>query len=303
MGPLSEHGGTLSLVGGFAALGARRYPLPPFATHSLALWSAIMPATLRAALAFVSLVWVGPAWADEFRVETQIFEGDSAKAVSRNTTLFRPGVVYDFLDEPASVAIFDKARQRFVLLNPQGQLRTEIALAEVTAFCRELRTHAASGASAFLKFAAYPQFDVDFDDSSGKISLASKLLSYDVQSVRADRKAADQFREFSDAYVQLNAMLQPGSLPPFARMALNAELARRDSVPVKISLTIPRRTPLFGQGLSRRSEHQTTWRLLDDDLKRIAATDRQLTSFKKVPLLEFREAAGNQRVASRSANK
>lgn len=264
-----------------------------------------MRCLLLAALVAATLAGPSPfVWADEFRMETSVFEGSNKKAQSKNLTLFRPGTVYDYLGEPASVAIFDVSRQRFVLLDTQNQLRAEVPLSEVTAFCQALRAQAINGPNEFLRFAANPTFETDFDAAAERLALSSSQLSYEVRSAKAPGvKASAQFREFSDAYCQLNAMLSPGGLPPFARLALNAELDKRQLVPKQVKLTIPRGVPLVGQGLSLRSEHLLTWRLVDDDQKRIATTDRQLSTFQTVSLAAFRSAAKRPPVARTAAAK
>ena len=48
------------------------------------------------------------AFAEGFRIETQIFVGEDEQPVSETTTLFLEGVVYDFLKSPAQTAVFRK---------------------------------------------------------------------------------------------------------------------------------------------------------------------------------------------------
>jgi hypothetical protein len=254
----------------------------------------------RAFLTWLLLVLaLGPraAAAADFRVETKVYEADSREPASENTTLFAAGKVYDYLADGSSVAIFDPARTRFVLLDVERRLRIEIVQGQVEAFVRELRARAAAG-SSFLKFAAHPQFEIEHQADQNTLHLHHKLMRYELATIQpALPEAAQAYREFCDAYGQLNAMLQPGSLPPFPRQTVNHELARRDLVPTAVHLTIPPRTPLFGQGLTRRSEHHFTWRLVDEDLKRIAQTDRQLVTFTAVTLEEYLRRQAPGRVA------
>ena len=70
------------------------------------------------------------ARAEEFRIETRVYVGDEKEPVSETTTLFLDGVVYDFLAEPAQIAVFRKPGGgkpgRFILLDPEHGVRTEI---------------------------------------------------------------------------------------------------------------------------------------------------------------------------------
>jgi hypothetical protein len=90
--------------------------------------------------------------------------------------------------------------------------------------------------------------------------------------------AAEQYREFSDWYARFNTMANPGSMPQFPRLTVNAELAKRGLVPTDVQLN--------ARAYLARSEHYVTWRLLEGDHKRIAETANQLATFEEV---EFKE--------------
>ena len=70
--------------------------------------------------------------AQEFRVETHVFSGDSTLPVSENITLYDGYMVYDFqmaMDESnnaAEIVIFDSRQKSFVLLDLQRKYRTDI---------------------------------------------------------------------------------------------------------------------------------------------------------------------------------
>jgi hypothetical protein len=82
-------------------------------------------------------------------------------------------------------------------------------------------------------------------------------------------------------------MLNPGSQPPFPRLAVNEELAKRGLIASKVTLTIPAQVQRPGQTL--RTEHKINYRLLQKDQKTIDETDRQLASFEKVSFAQFQE--------------
>ena len=66
--------------------------------------------------------------------------------VSETTTLFLDGVVYDFLDKPEQTAVFRKPSGgkpgRFILLNDEQRIRTEISTEQVAGAMDKLRTWA-----------------------------------------------------------------------------------------------------------------------------------------------------------------
>lgn len=222
---------------------------------------------------------IASAAADDFRVETKVYTVKDKKKVSENLTLFEAGYVYDFLTDPDRVAVFDQPHGRFILLDPARGVKTEIKTDEVLKFTEQFHRMAARSKSALTKFAADPEFDVDFA-ANGELTMKSDLINYKVQTLTADTpQAAVQYREFSDWYARFNSMLNPGSTPPFPRLAVNAELARRQVLPTEVRLTIEK--------TSLRSEHHVSWRLLPRDHQKIAETANQLTTFKMVKFDEF----------------
>ncbi len=214
------------------------------------------------------------ALADDFRIETKVYVGKNKDVVSQNTTLFHAGYVYDYLAKPAQVAVFDQRGGRFVVLDPTRQLKAEIKTAEVQGLIDRLHDLAAKSSNSFIRFAADPQFDVEFAES-GLLTLSSPHMTYKLETMAAATpQAALQYREFSDWYARFNTMANPGSAPPFPRLSVNAELAKRGLVPVEVQMST--RTAQV------RSEHVVTWRLLDADHRRIAETANQLATFKEV---------------------
>jgi len=232
------------------------------------------------------------ALADDFRIKTDVFATDSKIALSQNITLFRAGYVYDYLTHPQKantvdrVAVFDQQHGRFIVLDPARKVKAEVKTDDVLLFASKLQTLvAAKSSNAFTKFAADPEFEVDFSQD-GELKMTSPHMTYELKTIPANTpEAAAQYREFSDWYGRFNTMSNPGSTPPFARMAVNAELARRGLVPTEVHLTVPRQRGVDATAL--RSEHHVSWRLLPKDAERIETTATQLTTFKLVDFDQF----------------
>jgi len=232
------------------------------------------------------------ALADDFRIQTDVYAGDSKIPVSQNTTLFRAGYVYDYLTHPQKantvdrVAVFDQQHGRFIVLDPARKVKAEVKTDDVLLFASKLQTLvAAKSSNAFTKFAADPEFETDFSQD-GELTMKSAHMTYELKTMPASTpEAAAQYREFSDWYGRFNTMSNPGSTPPFARMAVNAELAKRGLVPTEVHLNVPRQRGVEATAL--RSEHHVSWRLLPRDAKQIEATATQLTTFKLVDFDQF----------------
>lgn len=225
--------------------------------------------------------------ADDFRIESKIYVGNEPKPSSENLTLFRGGQVYDFLTKPNETTVFDKPRGRVILLDPARKVRTEIKSDKLVAFTDELKIWAAKQTDPFLKFAADPRFE-ESQDPSGDLLFASPFISYRVSTVKANTEAvAQQYLEFSDSYARLNALTNPGSVPPLPRLAINAALYKTQSIPERVQMTMPARQRIGGKPTVLRSEHSTAWRLLESDLQRIDEADEQLVTFTPVPLEHY----------------
>jgi hypothetical protein len=243
-----------------------------------------------ASICFVVALWHATTWAEDFRVESTVFAEKDKQPISHSTTLFHVGVVYDYLSEPKQVAVLDQARGRFILLDIDRRQKTEIKLDEVAAFAGQTRAQATKSLNGFLKFSADPKFNIQNDEKSEELVFGASSLSYRVKPVAASSaESAEQYREFSDWYARLNSFTNPGALPPFPRITVNEELARRRQLPETVSLEIPKQLALGGRGLSLRSEHIITWRLLQRDLDTIAATGAQMSSFKTVSFSDYRK--------------
>jgi hypothetical protein len=239
-------------------------------------------ALIVAAASFAS---ANVASAEGFRIETKVYVAEQKEPVSETTTLFLDGVVYDFLKKPEQTAVYRKPgggkAGQFTLLNEQHSLLTKFSTDQVDGTVTKMKAWAARQKDPFLQFAANPEFDESFDDNTGKLTLASRLETYTVETMPAEHPdAIVEYREFLDSYTRLNTLLSAGSLPPEPRLRLNAVLARRKLVPIKVELARAGEDPL-------RAEHAFTWRLSQDDHQRIDEIRGNLAKYQEVPNEQF----------------
>ncbi len=223
--------------------------------------------------------------AEDFRIETKIFVGKAEEPASTTTTLFQRGVVYDFLSEPAQIAVFSKPRAgksgRFILLDPERRVRTELSTDQLSDVINKLRNWASRQYDPFLKFAASPHFNESFDRSTGQLLLASEEESYTIKTEPAENaEALAEYREFLDWYARLNTLLSAGP-PPEPRLQVNAALANYHVVPISVELV------RAGEKEKLRAEHEFTWLLSKDDLSRIDDAGASLAAYRPVSNEEF----------------
>jgi hypothetical protein len=243
---------------------------------------------VRFALLFVFLVVLRPLGAEDFRVDSNVYIGKETAPRSTNVTLFQGTHVYDFLDKPEQVTIYDMGRERIVLIDPERQVRTEITGEIITAFCKSLRVLQEKHGDPLLKFALEPQFEEKDQTNDGQLVFESKYITYRVQASKPeDPTMAARYRAFGDWSAKLNSLVNRGSLPPFPRLAINTSLARIGQVPNKLQVSLSPRSFLPGRGVTFRSEHEFRPRLLESDLKKIEQAGELLARTKRVGLGEY----------------
>ncbi len=225
------------------------------------------------------------AWAEDFRVESKVYVG---KEVTTSVAVFNSGRVYDFISDPDEVTIFDPPGQKFVILNASRHVKTEVSLADVDQFAQKIKTEATARPVPLLVFLAAPTFEESFDEATGMLTLTSEWMDYEVKTAKPRHAgAASMYADFSNWQTKLNAMMNPGSLPPFARLSLNAALDRQQRLPTEVLLTRYAQSAGNRQ-VSIRAEHHVTWRLDDSDFKRIDAAGDELVTARAVGLAEYR---------------
>ncbi|MEO0531750.1 MAG: hypothetical protein AAF266_14415 [Planctomycetota bacterium] len=232
-----------------------------------------------------------PATAADFRIETRVYVPGEETAVSESVTLFSGGAAYDFRDADNRVTVFRSGAAdkpgRFVLLDTEREVRTDIGADRVAIATTKLRRWAAIQKDPYLRFSGDPTFDEQFDGDTGELRMTSKLMSYRLVTMQvASRPAMKELRAFLDAYAQLHTLLE-GGLPPAPRLLVNEALANHDVVPIEVQLY---RGPIEGEP-DLRAEHLVTWILSRKDRHRIEQTNRQLTEFAAVDNSEFSQNA------------
>ena len=177
--------------------------------------------------------------AADFRIENRIFSGDAKEPISRSETIFQQSIVYDFLHDPTETIVFDKTAGRFVILDEAKQTRYELTTTALDSFMLQLKERALKQPDALIRFLADPAFDERYDATRRFLTLAGDAVNYRAMITSADNAIISaQYREFSDWYARLNAILVPGARPPFARLKLNEAIARHAAIPREVILSI-----------------------------------------------------------------
>jgi len=257
--------------------------------------------------------WAGASAAEEgssFRVESEVFVNGAAEPVARSLTLFRDGIAWDFLDVPVTageprltvptatthgevvlgeIVLHDPARERVVLIDPVRNVKTQIDAIRLDRLSASLASWARKSDDRLVRWAGGPDFGEGMKESDERIELVGPRVRYAVDFGDAPTpEAAGAYRRFADTAILLKAMVRPGGLPPFPRLAINRRVAAAGGIPTAVALEIDSRAaPVAGRADNLRCVHKFHPRLLSGDLSRIEEAESRVAVATPVELAVF----------------
>ena len=259
-----------------------------------------------AALACVPL-GAAPAAAEvpcTMRVESQLFADGESEPMARSLTVFRDGVAWDFLElSPApaeadtaaptvrEIVLHDPARERVVVIDPARHVKTEIGFIRLERLSVSLANWARPTDDKLVRWAGSPDFGGCFSETEDRLELIGPRVRYAVAHVPApSSEAAAAYRRFADTALLLKALLHPGGIPPFPRLAVNRRLEAAGALPAEVTLEIDTRpTPLAGRPERLRCVHRIHPRLLGGDIDRVQDAEAHMAASEAVDLATFAE--------------
>ena len=232
------------------------------------------------------------------RVESEIFVDRGTTPVARSLTIFRDGLAWDFLDGPtageaAEIALHDPARERVVVIDAIRNVKTEIDNQRLERLSVSLATWARRSDDRLVRWAGGPDFDEGCDEKARSLELSGPRVRYDVSFAEAPTPdAADIYRRFADTALLLKALLHPGGIPPFPRLAINKRIAAAGGIPESVTLEIDARNALLGgRPQVLRSVHKIHPRLLATDLERVEDAEARVALAEAVDIATYAEPA------------
>lgn len=237
----------------------------------------------------------------ELRVESELFADGGSAPVARSLTLFRENVAWDFLEvaEPAAdgepamrlaeIVLHDPARERVVVIDPRRDVKTQVDTIRLERLSISLAKWARSADDRLVRWAGGPDFGDGMTETDDAVELVGPRVRYAVAFDDApSTAAAGRYRAFADTAILLKALLQPGGLPPFPRLALNRRMEAVGAIPAEVSLEIDPKLPFVAGRPSRlRCVHKSHPRLLAADLRRIEEGEAHVASAAEVELAAF----------------
>lgn len=252
---------------------------------------------------------------EALRVETDVFADRDDVPIAHSLTLFSSQVAWDFLDTtPAEkktsdsesehskafngeIVLHDPTRERVLLIDPLRQVKTSIDSIQLERLRVSLSKWARTSDDKLLCWAGGPHFENGIQESLDAIELVGPRVQYRIETTDApSQEIAGQYRQFADTAILLRALLHPGGIPPFPRMALNKQIASKAKLPTSVTLEIDSRGSLVPSGLSSMmqrhlcSVHRIHPALRADDLQRIADAEACMAIAEEVSLAEYTQA-------------
>lgn len=268
---------------------------------SLVRWFAVaLSVTLVASTSPATLAAEATAgW--EMRVQSTVYRTGEEKPLGRSLALFADHVVWDFVempvkgeDEPpqlAEIVLHDPLRERIVLLDPRRSVKVEVDQLTLSRLRVSLAAWARGADNAIIRWTGSHDLAASIAEDGTSFVLKGPGVGYVVSHEAAPSgEAARAYQQFADTSLLLKALLHPGGLPPFPRMAINTRLGKDGTLPTEVQLRYDQRLPLVAElpriskedGL--RSEHRTHARLLAEDRKRIADASARIADAAPVTL-------------------
>ncbi|MFM9196173.1 MAG: hypothetical protein ACKOWG_10605 [Planctomycetia bacterium] len=243
-----------------------------------------------------------------FRVESEVFANGSEEPVARSLSVFRGGIAWDFLEPSATaggkrgdcsageIVLHDPARERVVVVDPARNLKTQIDAVRLERLSVSLASWARKSDDKLVRWAGGPDFGEGMTESDGRIELVGPRVRYAIEFAEpATPEAAGSYRRFADTAILLKALLHPGGLPPFPRLANNRRVAAAGGIPTAVSLEIDSKTRMVtGRADSLRCVHTFHPRLLAGVLDRIDDAASRVAVAGQVSLSEFVAAPPSQ---------
>lgn len=249
----------------------------------------------------------GPPRALAMRVESEIFAG-GAEPVARSLTIFRDGVAWDFLELPApgkgkgrgdakltlaEIALHDPARERVVVIDPVRHVKTQIDSIRLERLSVSLAKWARGSDDRLVRWAGGPDFAAGLTETDDTIELAGPRVRYAVAHEAAPSpEAAAAYRTFADSALLTRALVHPGGIPPFPRLALNRRLEAAGAIPSKVTLDVePRLGAIAGPAERLTCVHKVHPAILAEDTARIEDAEAHVATAEAVDLATFAAAA------------
>ena len=245
---------------------------------------------LALAIAVVA-VFASDVAGQQFKIDSEIYQGDSQAVVSRNVTLFDDGLVFDFRYDPADtetiaeMTVYDARTKTISLLDPIRRVCLDLTDLKLMQMVSGVQKETAQNDS--MKFLVNETWTEEHDWGGDWVKLSSDTVTYRMQGKRPQQtEFFPPYVEFLDNFTRV-AVSDPRRLPPFSRLRLNATIKKLTWIPVEVRLEM-KPNPLVREGMRATSKHTLIPALSERDRQQIVEAKASWTAFERVNLSEYR---------------
>jgi len=228
--------------------------------------------------------------AQDFRIENKISFGN--KTID-NLTIFKGGIVYDFIKLNGEITILDKKNEEIKILEPTLRIQTSLTLADLKQQVDELHTSFQVSSNPFLNFIARPVFDESaYEPESGLMVFRSLWLDYEFTTkVFDDDEIAREYYDSSLWFSRLNVRVSPAAVSALVRAGLNQTLEQNKRFPEKVTVKLyPKgKNVLSSTTIQADSTHVISKRLSESDNALIAQAQQYMQSFLALPFEKYQQ--------------
>jgi len=273
----------------------------------------LLPILLACGAVVVALCGpVGAAGVDRdctMRVESELFADGAVEPVARSLTLFTNGVAWDFLELPgkdtadkkaeskmkiAEIVLHDPLRERIVVIDPIRNVKTQVEAIRLERLSVSLAKWARGADDRLVRWAGGPDFGDGLTEKDDTLELVGPRVRYAVAYAAAPSSAAaETYRQFADTAILLKALLHPGGIPPFPRLALNRRIEAAGAIPAEVTLEIdPKIALVAGRASRMKCVHKVHPQLLAGDRGRLEDAEAHVASAASVDVAAFAAREG-----------
>jgi hypothetical protein len=238
----------------------------------------------------------------ELRVESELFADGGTEPVARSLTLFTGEVAWDFLElagpagdaaapqlRLAEIVLHDPACERVVVIDPARDVKTQVETIRLERLSVSLAKWARGADDRLVRWAGGPDFGDGITEKDEALELVGPRVRYAVAYAAAPSSAAAAtYRRFADTAILLKALLHPGGIPPFPRLALNRRIEAAGAIPAEVTLEVdPKLALVAGRPSRLKCVHKAHPRLLSGDRRRIEDGEAHIASARAVDVAAF----------------
>lgn len=240
--------------------------------------------------------------AQEFKVESKVFVGNSKTPATTNIVLFADNVIYDFnygadtSKPPREVVILDKRQRKMILLDMQQKRKLEMFDINVIKVLESVQAMTAEDPRS--EFLVKEQFKESTDLTTGWVTLKSNTIAYQFTGKQPDNVGLlPDYFAYLDNFTRLIAS-DPKRIPPFPKLRLNQSIKQLGWFPSEINVSM-KPNSLIKQPFAAKSKQTLTVGLTQADREKIASAKSDWLNYELVNLHTYRGLPGRPSFKSR----